>query len=336
MERPLKSPGDSIERAIETLKKQMLTGRARVTKNLGLRVSLIVIAIGVLLASAPLLFEDLFLSQPQCQLQTHPLTRKVVQKGFELIDKMGDAAFIAGLIGIAIDQGSKSRFIRELVEEASPLLIGRHLPDGIRVSLLEAFNAKFVRPLWEIEYEISPIPGITDYIRVTSRVTGIVRNCTTLTQEFVLWAGVDPSPRVSGLGESKITRVAMSPESGGGGFDVVPDNDAIRQPDGSKFTNKSQVIRSGERWKTALETVEDRPIYYSLPLFLGTMVDKAVVSVRCIPKKELSDLLEFQVSTGTGLPLKAEDTTWGKEWTVEGPLLPGQAIVTFWNPQGKN
>jgi hypothetical protein len=343
---PLKRPDNNVERAIRWLRKQLLTGGTGEKKSLVLQISFVIIAIGVLLISTPLLFEGVVLRQPQCEEKTHPTARWIVEEFFLLVDKIGEAAVIAGLIGIAVDRGEKSRLIKEVVEEASPLLIGRHLPDNVRISLLEPFNANFIRPAWDVEYEISPVKGLTEYICVTSRVTGIVMNCSSLTQDFVFFAAVDASPRVAGLDSSKITRISMSPEAGGtGGFDESPDNEAIRQPDGSKAMSRRQSIRPGERWKTALEAKEYRPVYCSLPLFVGTMVVKATVRVRFNPREAEEpeesqrpvgfkvSTLDFQVSTGIGDPIKPDRTTWGPEWSVDGPILPGQAIVTLWNPK---
>lgn len=73
------------------------------------------------------------------------------------MDKIGEAAIIAGLIGIAVDQGLKTKLIQEVVRAASPKLIGRHLPESVRDALLSYFKIIFIRPEWQIVYEITEV-----------------------------------------------------------------------------------------------------------------------------------------------------------------------------------
>jgi hypothetical protein len=279
--------------------------------------------------STPLFLKDLVLRQPQCKI--HPMLRDFVATGFDVIDRVGEAFIIAGFIGIVVEQGGKTRFIKEVAAESAPLLIGRHLPVPFRIALLKPFNANFMRPSWEIEYEIEPVNTVSEYVRVTSRVTGLVRNCDAIARDFDFWAEVDASPRVAGLGDCMIELISMTPELGGAGlgFNEKPKNHEIRQTDGRLKIHRSQLIQPNERWQTVLETLEYRPIYCVLPLFVATMVASAKVRIRCKPKV---GFLQFAVSTGDGPDIKPTETTWGWEWIVDTPIVPGGAIVTLWNP----
>lgn len=286
------------------------------------------IIIGVLLICAPLLFEDFVLAQPQLAQGAHPQIYLIVRRCFDLVNKVGDACIIAGLLGIIVDRGLKTQFIQEVVKAASPNLIGQHLPDPIREELLKYFQIKLIRPDWDIEYEVTLIDQSPDYVRVTSRIQGIVLNCGSETEEFALITSIDPSPKAA-PGKAQITRVSANPESGPGGFDEFPpDNAKLLQRDGTILFNKSVSIPPGGRYKTVFESIEYRPISAMMPLFNGTPVVKATLRIR-YPK----DLLEIVVSTGTRTNLPSESTLWGDEWEISTALLPDQCIVANWNPK---
>ena len=290
------------------------------------------IAAGLLLISSRLLLEHLALAQPQCAIPLHPHIRSFVEKSFELLDKIGDACVIAGLIGIVVDEGLKTKFIQEVVRSASPRLIGQHLPEPIRVALLNYFKINFVRPDWEIEYEITKVDDLPGFIRITSRIQGPVQNYSSETEEYTLISSVDPAPKEIAPREALITRVSLRPESGVGGFDEFPpDNAMLLQPDGTKLFMRSLPISPGQRFKTVLEALEFRSISSVMPLFTGTAVVKATVRIR-YPK----DLLDIQVSTGASTNFQPEPTLWGAEWEIPIPLVPGQCILATWNPRGRS
>ncbi|WP_263349690.1 hypothetical protein [Acidicapsa acidisoli] len=286
--------------------------------------------VGLALICIRLLFEQVVLIQPQCDPTQHPLVRVIFQKLFELGDKIGDAAIIAGLIGIIIDEGLKTKFIQEVVRAASPKLIGQHLPEPIRESLLNYFKIIFIRPDWEIEYEITTIDKFPELLKISSRIQGIVQNCGSSSEYYTLIGALDPAPTKLASHEALITRVSVRPESGSGGFDEFPpDNSKLVQADGTKLFQKSVLMPPGSRFKTVLEALEYRPISSIIPLFTATTVVKSTVRIR-YPK----DLLEIQVSTGTTGNFLPEPTVWGDEWEIPVALLPGQCIVATWNPKG--
>lgn len=287
-----------------------------------------VIVIGAFLIAAPILMGPSILAQPQCIQVTHPFIHATVEKVLELFDRAGEACVIGGLLGILIDEGLKTKFIKDVVSAASPELLGLHLPTPIRVVLLNYFNISFVRPDWDIEYEITPIMGKPNYVKLTSRIQGALENRASEAKTFDMVSSIDPTPREPG--ESQIVRISMQPELGSGGFDERPDNSKLEMPDGSKLFRRSLLIGAGERWRTVLETVEYYPVSAVLPLFAGTTVIRATVRIR-YPK----DLLELHVGTGERADFKPEPTQWGAEWEIPTVILPGQCIVATWNPKAK-
>jgi len=287
---------------------------------------------GLFLVLVPLLKPPLLL-QFNCYLAIHPGALWLIDKFFELIDKIGDASIIAGLIGIVVDQGLKSKLIQEVVEAASPKLIGRHLPDPVRDALLGYFDIRFVRPTWSIQYELSTIIDCPGFLEVTSRIEGPIVNYGPSTEEFGFFTSIDPSPVHPQLGKSRIVRASVIPEAGTDGFDENPPADKLlMQPDGttdgSKFFERAISLVPGVRYKTVVEVVEYRPTTYFMPLFTGTTVVRTVLSIR-YPK----ELLDIQVSTGVDQSIKPEHTQWGHEWVISTTLLPGQCIMTTWTPK---
>lgn len=284
--------------------------------------------VGALLICAPLLFGAVLLRQPQCRLPDHPHIHWMVEKVLELTDKIGDACLIAALIAVVVDTGLKTRLIQEVVQAASPKLIGRHLPPSIHNALLNYFKINFIRPNWEIEYEIVAVEGLPDFVQLNARMKGIVQNCGSGDETFSFVASLDPSPRVDGLGKSQIVRASMAGETNSSvGFDISPDNKELLQPDGTVFFKRDVMVPSRSRHNTVLETVEYRQTSYVMPLFTATTVAQAILRIR-YPKQ----LIDLQVSTGLGPNLKGEHTHWGQEWSIQTPLLPGQSIVAIWNP----
>jgi hypothetical protein len=269
----------------------------------GRQLAITTVIVGVLLICIPLLLEDLVLAQPQCSQVAHPGVFLFIRKCFDLVNKIGDACLIAGLLGIVVDRGLKTQFIQEVVRSASPKLIGQHLPDPIREALFNYFQIRLIRPDWDIEYELTQVENSQDYLKVTSRIQGIVHNCGWEPEEFAFRSSIDPSPRVA-PGDAEITRVSARPESGSGGFDEFPpDNAKLLQPDGTKLFERTVFIPPGGRYKTVFESVEYRPTSAIMPLFSGTTVVKATIRIR-YPR----ELLEIQVSTGTSMNFQPEST----------------------------
>jgi len=286
-------------------------------------------AVGLILLSAPVFLAPILLSQPQLELTAHPQFHLLVDKLFDLIGKVGDACVIAAVLGIVVDQGLKTKLIQEVVQAASPKLIGRHLPDPIRDALLNYFQVDFIRPDWEIEYEITLLDGFPDFVCFATRIQGAVLNCGPGDIDFTFAGSVDPSSNYPGLGKSQLTRVRMISETGGTIFDENPPNNLSHlQSDGTIIFKKTHLVPRGARYKTVLESLEYRPASFALPLFTGTSVVKSVLRIR-YPK----DILDISVSTGTSQNLQGEPTIWGQEWNIHTPLLPGQCILTTWNPK---
>ena len=169
----------------------------------GSRRVLLTLLIGALLMCAPLLLASLSHFLPTCGVIIGPKANWALETFFDLLGKVGDACFIAGLLAIVVEAGFRTHWIQEVVRAASPKLIGRHLPEALHRALLRYFEINFVRPIWEIEYDITPIDGLPDFVKVATRIKGIVHNYGPYTEDFPFFAGIDPSPKVLGLGKVK-------------------------------------------------------------------------------------------------------------------------------------
>lgn len=249
---------------------------------------------------------------------------------FSLLERLGDACVIAGLLGIVVDQAQKAKLIQEVVEAASPQLIGRHLPAPVHDALMGYFNISFVRPSLTAEYKLTCIRNVPDFLEVTSRVEGPVVNYSPTTQTYQFVGSIDPPQGPSGLPDPKIARVMMKPELGDPLFDEEPVDSLVKQRDGSRLYTKDIPIPPGILYKTILDAVEYRPTSYILPLFLGTTVANSVVRID-YPK----DVLTVKVSTSLEENIKLEPDLWGGRWVIPTALLPGQCIMVTWMPVHK-
>jgi hypothetical protein len=259
----------------------------------------------------------------------HKLLSTLIEFILGLFERVGDACLIAAVLGLVVDQTLKTRLIREVVEAASPELIGQHLPSSVRTSLLNGFKINFVRPEWQIEYDVSLIEDLPDFVQVVSRVQGVIENCDSEEHEYEFFGNIDPAPDQVAPRDCLITYASVKPENQQTGFEVKdPDNSALVQPDGSKEIKTRVAIPSKARYRTVLETVEYRPRSSVMPLFTATTVVKCLVSIR-YPKK----VLDVHVSTGTSESFREDPTPWGGRWEILFPILPGQCIVTIWKPR---
>lgn len=292
-------------------------------------IALLVVCVGAILVLIPLLWKSAFLFQLRCVLTDHPIATWIIEKVFSLSDKFGDACIIAGVIGLLVDEGQKTKLIQTVVEAASFDLIGKNLPDPIRKALLGNFEIKLVRPAWTIEYEIQVPPRAKDSVVLTSLIEGQVVNYGSRTEEYTVTGSIDSPLTHPILGQSRIKRIRLAPEVGDVVFDEnPPDNKSLLRPDGTLWFQKSHPIPPGQRFKTTLEVEEYRPISYIMPLFTTTVVSTVTVKIRYD-----TSLLDIQVSTGLSENLKPEPIPWGHVWEIKTPLLPGQCILTTWNPK---
>jgi hypothetical protein len=170
-----------------------------------------------------------------------------------------------------------------------------------------------------------------EFLKITSRVQGLIHNCSTKSEEFTFIGAVDPSHVPPLVGTSQISRVAMAAEFGPALFDESPKTTkTLQQPDGSIEYKSRKQLAAGGRFTTIFEAVEYTRTTHSLPLFTSTTVVKAVVRIR-YPKDLLN--VSLQLSTGNESGIVVDQTLWGTEWRIQEPLLPGQCILAVWNPK---
>jgi hypothetical protein len=252
---------------------------------------------------------------------SRPILSWFIKHTLELLPKLGEAFVIAAVLAVVVDQGLKLKLVEEVVSAAAPELIGRHLPDPVRKALLGYFTINFVRPSWEIDYEISAIEEHRTFAKVQTRVKGVIVNYGANVLKLPFITSLDPSLIDEKFGKSQITRVSMAEEYGEKIFDLVPPSDELvytREVDA-----KPQV-----RYITVVESTEFLPISYFQPLFTATTVVSTTVRVRY--DKALLNV-KLEVPSDANPPPKAEDNQWGCEWDLHTPLLPGQCILLYWH-----
>ena len=297
------------------------------TKKLWERPAPVLLAIGVILFSAPDFWGPALLGFSWFELPDHSSFRWLTEKIIELFGHLGEACVIAVLLGIVVDQGIKRRLIDDVVVAASLEKLGKHLPEPIRNILFEYFERVFIRPHWEIEYELARLTEFPQGVSFSTRLNGYVLNCGAKDEKFRLYYKTDSHGDNLGFGPSRLLRVQIFSDKGEPLVNISGDEGSeLRLPDGAiRFTHEV-LIPAGGKIRTVLEYVEYLPKSYAIPLFSATPVVAALIRIR-FPK----ELLDVKVSTSDSDDLPFEETQWGREWTISNPLMPGQGILTQWD-----
>lgn len=263
---------------------------------------------------------------PHQELPGHPKLSIFINELLDLLPKIGDAFLIAGLLALVVDQGIKLKLVEEVVRAASPLLIGRHLPDPVRRSLLGYFSINFVRPQWEIDYEITPIDGYPGFVKVATRVKGVIVNYGDTIQTLPFVTAVDPPLIAEKYGIPALTKVSLAEEYGLKIFDLTP-------PQGQLSYKHDIQAKPKVRYITVVESTEYLPESYFQPLFTATTVVNTTLRVRYNTDRLR---VRLELPSDSNPDPKPESNQWGCEWDFQTPLLPGQCILLYWNPKEAN
>ncbi len=254
-------------------------------------------------------------------LPNHPILEFLLGEFFAILPKLGDTLIIAGLLGVVVDQGIKLKLIKEVVEAASPRLIGRNLPAPVHSALLGYFNINFARPTWDIQYALTPVTGASGAVKVATMMQGSLINYGVVAEKWKFDATLDASPLDPKIGKSTILKVRMSEENGPILFEE-PIVDSLAY-------QREAMLTPLKRYETSVETLEYLPETYFQPLFTSTTVVQATIKAQ-FPQDKLSVKLEVP-SAADPEPVPRQ-TIFGCEWEVRTPLLPGQCILIYWKP----
>jgi len=288
--------------------------------------------VGIFIVSLHFWFQPWLLEQPQFNQPLHPLAAGFADNVLNLIEKLGDALLIASFLALVVDYPAKLNLAFEAAKGASRLIICEHLPDDLKAAILKLTESEFVRRNWKIVYKLEPTssPGIVEF---TSVISGEVENRGKLSKEFRFKGSVDRSPVPAGCGQSKLLGVKIKwGKRDKDKFECSGASLAAHTTvgeDGSTIFERPRVVNAGGKIETSIESLEFLPDSYIMPLFVGTCVNEAELTV-------LYDASKFDVvvSVGTSQNLQGESDFSGesKAWKIETPLLPGHCILTAWYP----
>lgn len=110
----------------------------------------------------------------------------------ELLRKLGDALFIAGVLALLVDKALKEKLLTEFAYDISHHIIGKLLPAEVRDHLLVYFQTPFVRTEWKIKCEIKPQVG-TDYVELNTTTEYSVENRASRDEDYQFRVKVEKS-----------------------------------------------------------------------------------------------------------------------------------------------
>jgi hypothetical protein len=107
-----------------------------------------------------------------------------------IVGKVGDALIIAAAIGLAVDPAIKIRLFDEVLTYAGLELWTSHLPPSVKQSVNELIGINLLRDEWKVVYTLVQEGNL---IKITSVISGFVRNTGRRNDTIQLFAMVDPS-----------------------------------------------------------------------------------------------------------------------------------------------
>ena len=238
----------------------------------------------------------------------------------ELVPKLGDALLIAWLISLIVDIGSKKELLAAILFDSSAHIIGRQLPEEIREQVREYLNAKFIRPLWKISYELERHEQ-TGAVELKSSYWGDLENLTSKRRNFTFSVTIDPSWLANAPAPQLLT------------VEVRKDKKNILKTKPNGLSLKEKVkIKPGKtgRCETLLECIEYLPDSYEYSLINEATVQRTELTIHW-NKHEF----DVEVALSSGNDGKVEPTHFETYsiWMIEKPLLPGQCVLTKWKPK---
>ena len=282
----------------------------------------------------PVLFSRIaFLSKFLCILPEMP--HKIV----ETFNRIGEAFIIAPLLALIVDEAAKKKLIREFSLDISAHIIGRLLPDQLREHLRSYLQMLLVRTRWDVTYTIDKweddkgqiVPG---YVKLSTTSEYDMENRSHEHADYKFTYDVEDS-FYPDIGKTRITCVQL-PGDGPLEGDALQ-NDVKAENGYQRFPRVPKTIplepynsRSKPSYKFRAESIECfRDSAYS-PFFAAYPVMEATLTV-LYKKADFNVTLELTFDDNSAAEKKELTDREGTEWTIRGPILPGQGFLARWD-----
>jgi hypothetical protein len=249
----------------------------------------------------------------------------------DLLRKLGDAFFIAGVLALLVDTALKEELLTEFAHDISIHIIGELLPLGLRDHLRSYLETPIVRPAWTITYVIEPHED-PQYVQLRVSSSYSVENYSRKELGYLFRVKVE---------RSWYTQYDNSIESLDYGEGLKQKSDLVGDANHYKDDGRGNIvyardIRIPPRASGAIpkifnfELIQHYWEHSFCILYAISVVMKTTVIVKSPPGQFKVDL---DLTFSENVPLPSESNVSGQEqkkWEFDEPILPGQGFFVRW------
>jgi hypothetical protein len=239
---------------------------------------------------------------------------------------LGDAFFIAGVLGLIVDRGLKTA----LTKDALSFMVGWEVPETIRESVKDLIRLPSVRKGFTITYDIADCETIPGFVRLTSVAEFSVYNLTPRRFDYQFRSRVEhtrfESVRTAKLSNAILEmRICESKSDPGNSVFESPSTQILDTTDSIERMLPTRISARGERWfKTKREQYFPDNFFAVLDL-LPPACEGITVKIRAPTA--------FAVDTFFGTDEQPERQRIGDldVWVSTQVHLPGQHLRITWS-----
>ena len=254
-------------------------------------------------------------------------------QGEDLLRRLGEALFIAGLLALLLDTAIKDKLLTEFAHDVSIHIIGQLLPPDLRDHIRDYLETPFVRPKWTITCEIKPIRE-SEIVELTITSSYNLENLAWKKRRYTFGVDVERSWfQGVGVGKNRIESLDFGAGTIRGDQLATIDGASYKDDEHGNITFRKDVqIQPHAAPKSFQTTVIQYYRDQSFSPFLArSLVRQTVVSVQ-YPAKQFKTDLDLTFEADIPKPTLASSAGMEKwEWTIDEPILPGQGFFVRWN-----
>jgi hypothetical protein len=244
-----------------------------------------------------------------------------------LLQKLGEAMAIAGVLTLVVDAAAKQRLLREFAKEVSTHIIGRRLPPELRTYIEQYLETDLIRTGWTITYTISEWPGRAEFERLVTLSVYEMENRSSSEQEYYCNYEVEKS-FFPDVGKTRILHVSganlLEP---GKSFDIQnQDEMKLTEKEGSITFSKKVAIpaHAGPAYRFSAESEECFRDGSIVPFFANHPVLSTTLTV-FYPTERMKVFVDLSFGDiekdAERIPLSN-----GVQWIFNKPMLRGQGF----------
>jgi len=248
---------------------------------------------------------------------------------FTLIERFGDALFIAAFLWLLVEKSKHDEFLENLSKRLLVNMFGADLPDKLRKHIQTYFNFSLVRTSWTIEYWIDQQGDSPDHLSLVTHSKYTMRNYASEAKDYEFIFEVEESQcsHPANLTEMIIGTKTSAPST-------VPAAMILHEGGYLKFKRSVgpppqpflEKIKPGSEQTFTAKSTECFKNFLVSPFWATYPVLETTFTVYHDDSK-IQVYFEM-TSQDTPKPQNVSDLTGrpGKQWTTQEPLLPGHGF----------